>query len=581
LTPEPSQEPFVPLHVATVPRHELEISELEDPSPVDQFNNMPSPAISVEEFGIQGSSEEELHTPIDGLHTPVEELQDPLNHRQHIGRFGTVNLMTPIAERTMEFTASTLRSVANTPSRGVSARESQQYALYMANKHAGELREEDEEGEEPQNVAATLWPTKATEADEHADVSMKAVALPIDDGEGLEVSNPCHPHEPEVLAYALQDLTSLEGFHDLSMETGGHLDVLQKFAKRNDSHAHLPLTIAGRKFFVSRKLGEGGFGAVFAARDGGVISQDDDDSSDDEDDEAEDNVALKVVRPRNRWEFHIIRHIHAVLPEELRRSIILPSDLFVFRDESFLVLELRTQGTLLEMVNKAAALQLSRPGQPVDELLVMYFAIELLRTLEGLHREGIIHGDLKIDNCLIRLQEVPGSADSWSPQYQADGSDGWAYKGISLIDFGRAVNTRLFPPDQTFFGDWPTDARDCLEAREGRPWTYQTDYFGLAGIVYCMLFGKYIDASSVILNEQDGRYKFASPIKRYWQIDIWTALFDVLLNPTMVHADGRLPLCDELGALRNEMEAWLEKNCKRQGQQSLKSSLKRIERGVL
>ena len=50
----------------------------------------------------------------------------------------------------------------------------------------------------------------------------------------------------------------------------------------------------------------------------------------------------------------------------------------------------------------------SQHGACLDELLVMFFTIEFLRLLEGLHSAGLIHGDLKIDNCLVRLEDVPG-----------------------------------------------------------------------------------------------------------------------------------------------------------------------------
>jgi checkpoint serine/threonine-protein kinase len=96
--------------------------------------------------------------------------------------------------------------------------------------------------------------------------------------------------------------------------------------------------------------------------------------------------------------------------------------------------------------------------------------------------------------------------------------------------------------------------------REGLPWTYQPDYFGLAGIIYCMLYGKYFEDNSVISHPgKDGqpRYNLAASLKRYWQVDLWTRLFDLLLNPTLVRENGSLPLCPELGALRKEMEGVL------------------------
>jgi checkpoint serine/threonine-protein kinase len=560
---------------------------------VDMHHPRPDAAAALEHMLDEDQEEneapffDEVHTPSEGMHTPNEEAEDPMrSHRQHIGRFGAVNLMTPIAERTLEFTASMARSVANTPSRRAAARESQQFAMYMAGKPGAEIREEDEDAdEEAPKIAATLWPTRgagAADGIEHAPVIPERVEEekePSENGDGIP--NPCNPFEKEIMDFALQDLHAVPTFHDLSDQDGDHLDNLQKFAKRNEAHARFTLVLAGHKFVVSRKLGEGGFGAVFSALDRGPVDPDaDSDEDSDDDDGAEDNVALKVVRPRSRWEFHMIRQIHAALPAHLRASIIAPHELFLFRDESILVLDLRTQGTLLELVNKAGALGLARPGQPLDEAVAMFFAVELLRALEGLHRAGIIHGDLKIDNCLVRLGAVPGGPAAWAAQYAADGAGGWAHKGVALIDFGRAVDTRLFAPGQTFVGDWPADARDCPEQRAGAPWTFEADYFGLAGIAYCLLFGKYIDAGAVV-QQPDGRYRLASAIKRYWQAELWTALFDALLNPKAVRADGSLPLCDELGALRADMEAWLTKNCERAGQASLKQSLKRIERGEL
>ena len=160
-------------------------------------------------------------------------------------------------------------------------------------------------------------------------------------------------------------------------------------------------------------------------------------------------------------------------------------------------------------------------GACLDELLVMFFTIEFLRLLEGLHSVGLIHGDLKIDNCLVRIEDVPGGTALWAAQYDPAGAHGWHCKGIKLIDFGRAIDTRMFLRRRAFLAEWATDARDCVEMREGRPWTYQADYFGLAGIVYCMLYGKYIEASSAVrtatpeAGEGVPRYKLAAGFKRY------------------------------------------------------------------
>ncbi|KAH7884722.1 Mad3/BUB1 homology region 1-domain-containing protein [Phlebopus sp. FC_14] len=522
-----------------------------------------------------------------------EEYQQPLG-----GRFGRINVMTPITERTFEFSTRGFP----TPTR----RESGRHALEVAEKLARELRGEEDEDEDYQDSrggpdyggpAAQVDGVKETLEERTGTLSLSDSLAVVS---AFRPSNPCNPFDPAIISTLLSLLPADEDFHDLRAKEGGILDGLQKYAAqkaRSSGKGSGPeddgvlVTLEGRKLRVLEKLGEGGFGAVFSARDipskSSVDDEDEDEDDDDDDDDEDANsmLALKVVKPRNLWEFHVLRRIHRTLPAPLTRSIILPHALYAFRDESHLLLQLCPHGTLLDAVNRAGPAGISQQGACLDELLVFFFTIELLRFIEGMHSSGYIHGDLKIDNCLVRLEDLPGGASSLSGMYQASGEGGWRYRGIKVIDFGRTIDTSLFPAghNQRFVGDWPTDDRDCFEIREGRPWTYQTDYFGLAGIVYCMLFGKYIEASSVTLGPQSTEsnpvYKIATPFKRYWQTDILTRLFDMLLNPGRVRADGKLPICEELSGIRAEMEAWLQSNCNRSSN-TLKGLLKKIELSV-
>ncbi|KAL1737701.1 hypothetical protein HDZ31DRAFT_14193, partial [Schizophyllum fasciatum] len=178
-----------------------------------------------------------------------------------------------------------------------------------------------------------------------------------------------NPFEPGVVT-ALLSLVPTDGqFHDLPGEYGQTLDELQKFAKKSrktsgnpggagvlDVGARFPVSLAGQRFSVVEKIGEGAFGAVFKAEDRGVRGEDEDEDEDEDldlDDDDASVVALKVVRPRNLWEYHVLRRLHQSLPVPLRPSIVLPHALYAFRDESFLVLEYAPHGTLLSVVNKA------------------------------------------------------------------------------------------------------------------------------------------------------------------------------------------------------------------------------------
>jgi checkpoint serine/threonine-protein kinase len=526
------------------------------------------------------NSDDEAGYNSDEQRTPEVENDDE-NPGSYRGRFGRtdVDIMTPIAERTFEVTTTSTLPAA--PSFRM------QDATAAAMQLAAELRKEEEREDfhEPTGYDPVYAPEYPDDEDESEEESHFTTDDPV--GQDLEgrtgtlslmeavtvassfrPPNPCIPFEPSITSTLLSLAPPSSGFHDHMHEEANQLALLQKFCKKQERRGSnsttnaffnvFPLTLGDRQYDIVDKLGEGGFGAVFAAKDVAL-------TEDDADTDVDPMVAIKVVRPKNLWEFCVLQNLRSSLPADLRSSIIEPHALFAFRDESFLLLDMCSQGTLLELVNRVHEINIGQKGACLDELLVIFFTIELLRLVEGIHTQGFIHGDLKIDNCLLRLEPVPGGSSAWSSAYQPSGSNGWSHKGIKLIDFGRTIDTRQFPKDQQFVADWPTDERDCEEMRNGAPWTYQPDYFGLAGIVYCMLYGKYFDEHSVVSVTSSGgdtppRYKLSVSFKRYWQVDLWAELFEMLLNPTLARPDGQLPLCAELRSIRGKFEDWLQRN---------------------
>ena len=497
----------------------------------------------------------------DGSHTPDEEEEDENSLR---GRYGKqIDVMTPITERTFEVTTTTIvrpydandaTSTALELAKELRADEESdvdvdekdlRYDSAFSPQYSDSQDDEDEDNSCHFITDDPVHQQKMEEVEEMTGtLSLKDV---IAAASSFRPPNPCIPFDGPIISALLSLAPHDSAFHDLRNEDKDHLAALQKFCRKRErdrSDEFFVLDLVGNRYEVIQKLGEGGFGAVFAASD--VERQ--------LELQEEVFVAVKVVRPKNLWEFHVLKSLRASLPPHLRISIIDPQALYVFRDESYLILDMCTQGTLLELVNRAQEINVAEKGACLREPLVMFFTIELLRLVEGMHAVGFIHGDLKIDNCLLRLGD-----EQLSSTYDPSGAGGWSDKGIKLIDFGRTIDIRQFPPDQLFLADWPTDAKDCPEMREGLPWTYQPDYFGLAGIVYCMLYGKYFEDNSIVAYPGEGepRYKLAASFKRYWQVGLWTKLFEVLLNSTLVREDGSLPLCPELGALRKEMEELL------------------------
>ncbi|KAI9739900.1 MAG: hypothetical protein M1818_004956 [Claussenomyces sp. TS43310] len=423
----------------------------------------------------------------------------------------------------------------------------------------------------------------------------------------------CNPVDEDIRNTIFEQLQpplrTYEGFFDHKDELRGKGAEIRKFAKAltkmtknsNDktvTNLAMPPILrfpgAKRQYEIKRELGAGAFAPVYLVED-----VTDDELENDENSQAVavmgkgkfDHLgrrkleALKMEDPPTAWEFYIMRQAKRRLGvSRAADSIINVYEMHLYKDECYLIEEFRDQGTLLELVNVART-DASSAGGVMDESLVMFFAIELLRTVEALHSRGILHGDLKADNCLVRLDAL-GDAEVWSTRYKRDGSGGWNRKGLALIDFGRGIDMKVFGSDVQFIADWRTGPADCAEMRELRPWTHQIDYHGLAAVIHTLLFGRYIDtvaggagAPAATLGAGATRtYRLREGLKRYWQQDIWHAVFDLLLNPLM-HLEGeegaRLPLLKGMRRVRNLMEDWLEANCEKGA--GLQTAIRKVE----
>ncbi|KFX95491.1 hypothetical protein O988_05774, partial [Pseudogymnoascus sp. VKM F-3808] len=315
--------------------------------------------------------------------------------------------------------------------------------------------------------------------------------------------NPVDDYTRTQIFAALQPpLTTYEGYFDHSAEANGKSAELKKFAKavakmkknaaeKTTTNIAMPPILsfpgAEREYMVKRELGAGAFAPVYLIE---TVTEDDNTETNEDGPvmgrgafslhQRQPLEALKMEDPPTAWEFYIMRQASRRLGvSRAADSLIQAHEFHLYRDECYLIETYRDQGTLLDLVNIARA-DSQQAGGVMDELLTMFFAIELLRTVEALHKAGILHGDLKADNVLVRLGGGVGAASAWSAQYATDGSNGWAEQGIALIDFGRGVDMKVFRPDVQFIADWKTGPQDCAEMRELRPWTYQIDYHGLA-----------------------------------------------------------------------------------------------------
>jgi checkpoint serine/threonine-protein kinase len=402
----------------------------------------------------------------------------------------------------------------------------------------------------------------------------------------------------EILANIQPPLSSYDGFYDHRDEKCERGAEIRKYAKAAGKGSRSSTDKSGNlgtpvvlefpgvesQYTIRKELGAGAFAPVYLVENSHPDSSPSDENHDENAPVAmmgrgafasthnrrHEREALKMEDPPTPWEFYMMRLAHSRLgPQHRAAASLSPAlEMHLYQDEGFLFLPFHPHGTLLDVVNLFRA----ESSGVMDEQLAMFFAVELLRTVEALHAKQLCHGDIKADNCLLRLDLSSCQEQQLASQWRPDGSGGWAARGISLIDFGRAIDMRAFVPDVRFVADWKTTAQDCAEMREGRPWTWQIDYHGLAGTLHCLLFGKYIetvrcDAGGLATSGAGGRrYKIRESLKRYWQTEIWGECFDLLLNPGgFVEGEegGRMPVLRGMRGVRERMEGWLEGNCER------------------
>lgn len=271
----------------------------------------------------------------------------------------------------------------------------------------------------------------------------------------------------------------------------------------------------GNTFNLKSLLGEGGYACVYLAESmNGKFK------------------AIKAQKPSSSWEFYILKQIEKRLIESNlnSESFINCDEIHIYKDESYLVLNYLNQGTILDIVNIFNSI-----NKKIDETFIIFITIELLKSIETLHDIGILHGDLKPDNCMLRLN---------------NGND-YSSRGIKLIDFGRSIDMTLFPKNIKFKSNWKSDNQDCPEIKNKETWTYEIDYFGVASIVHLLLFGTFIEI------ELKDRYVLKNQFKRYWSKSLWDPLFNLLINSKNF---GTLPITDEIKKHRIILQQHLKQN---------------------
>lgn len=128
---------------------------------------------------------------------------------------------------------------------------------------------------------------------------------------------------------------------------------------------------------------------------------------------------------------------------------------------------------------------------------------------------------------------------------------GMKVPAIQLIDFGSAIDMDWYDPGTTFTEVVKTEFFSCCEMLDKKPWSYQTDLFGLAGTSHTMLLGQYMSVEKKLLE-----WNIKTRLPRYVKKFLWENFFTTLLN---VPNSNEMP---NLQALKDQFEEFIQENLK-------------------
>jgi hypothetical protein len=159
------------------------------------------------------------------------------------------------------------------------------------------------------------------------------------------------------------------------------LKTLKSTLNRKES---FPLRTPDNKLFtINGSLGEGAYAFVAAAT-----------SSD-----YQETIALKIQCPPCPWEFYVADQIQQRLNQSAyAKRFIAPTGMYLYDNASLLLMPSAVFGnsspaTLQDLINFYRS-----QGKHMDEVLVIYYTVELLKMIETLHNKcSIIHADIKPD----------------------------------------------------------------------------------------------------------------------------------------------------------------------------------------
>lgn len=325
---------------------------------------------------------------------------------------------------------------------------------------------------------------------------------------------------------------------------------------------------------VKQELGRGSYGCVFLLES--------------EINTSESKAAVKAQAPVGclAWEYEILERLRNRLHGKTfeRSPFPAPLSFVALADGALLTMEaVSTSGlNLIDLINAHRQFR----GEPaVPEILALHYVSRMLDAMEKLHWFGRIlvrHGLRKEYipcRCVQRfslttMQHCDTKADNWVlSSSNLVGDETLEASDVMLTDFGRAVDLESIKPgngnplDNRLKGHASRDDMMCVAMRNGLPWSFDIDTYGLCDTAHVLLYGCSLE---LVRDSSTGRWGPKQQPRRYHQSDLWSRLFDALLN---VDGPVKAAIGSRPGSLR-QIRATFENHLKGR-QAEVRAQLKR------
>ena len=139
-------------------------------------------------------------------------------------------------------------------------------------------------------------------------------------------------------------------------------------------------------------------------------------------------IGLKYISVEPLFKTHLQNEIN-FLKEFNHPNIIKLYDVKVTQQDIYLVMEYCNGGSLKKVLNNYQL----KYGKPFSEEIVQYFMKQILSAVEYLHKLGIVHRDLKLENILLKYND--------NIEHDLNNFNNFFSSQIKLIDFNISINS--------------------------------------------------------------------------------------------------------------------------------------------